>query len=171
MVGKNLLGIAFIGSALVESCVGKQQTEKLGTNNGLVDRELNEIAYYGGGKTDDEGGTDDTAFNTMCSDNILWTEEDCEFWARNELGFQFFRVVNIQVKGCFRKNDVAYWSRGGNRNQISRARLSGQKQRIFCDSIFVPTEQPTGRPTTMMPTEDPTPYPTVSSKHDREILC
>merc|ERR1712087_416903 len=53
---------------------------------------------------------------------------------RSEMGFTRFSAGNFPIKGCFSKNDRAYWSDGSD-DEISRQDLPGVLKRIRCDKI------------------------------------
>ena len=128
---------------------------------------------YGG---PDSGGTpsegDDREIPVKCEPGpdsggkgVLWTEGQCREWATEKLGFTHFEVVNnsVQPKGCFFKNDVAYWSQSNNQRQIQKPFDNGFKIRIYCETTRSPTRNPTKNPTkkpTLKPTLKPTPNPT-----------
>jgi hypothetical protein len=58
-------------------------------------------------------------------------QDECDE-SRSELGIDKFLVGTYPTKGCFAKNDVAYWSGGGSAEEVSRGDLPGEQERIWC---------------------------------------
>ncbi len=65
-------------------------------------------------------------------DLIACIEQDECDESRSELGIDKFLVGTYPTKGCFAKNDVAYWSGGGSAEEVSRGDLPGEQERIWC---------------------------------------
>lgn len=71
-------------------------------------------------------------------ESVCLTEEECNA-RRKELGFKSFYVdASYPSKGCFSKNDKAFFGEGGTVEQMSDPGLAGLQQRIWCRGGAVP---------------------------------
>jgi len=71
-------------------------------------------------------------------ESVCLTEEECNA-RRKELGFKTFYVdASYPSKGCFSKNDRAFFGEGGTVEQMSDPDLAGVQQRIWCQGGSVP---------------------------------
>lgn len=109
------------------------------------------------------GSTDDTTQPTMETTTSLTELGSGKFYApcasesacntrRQELDIPRFEVGEFPMKGCFSKNDIAYWSIGGTKEEELREELPGSQERIWCtmadDASLFPTPSSTTIPTT-----------------------
>jgi len=60
------------------------------------------------------------------------TDDECDK-RQAEMEFADFRVGEFPTKGCFSKNDVAYWS-NGTVEEMTTDKLPGEQKRIWCGS-------------------------------------
>ncbi|KAL3826360.1 hypothetical protein ACHAXA_003684 [Cyclostephanos tholiformis] len=72
--------------------------------------------------------TDDDVevFDVACA-----TRDECDA-RRSDMNMTAFRVGNYPSKGCFAKNGIAYWSYGGDAEEMSFGDLPGEQERIWC---------------------------------------
>mmetsp|Transcript_1379 Transcript_1379/g.3032 ORF Transcript_1379/g.3032 Transcript_1379/m.3032 type:complete len:694 (-) Transcript_1379:93-2174(-) len=83
------------------------------------------------GECGKDDGDDDTKPTTTMVDTVCLTEEECDA-KRQEMNIASFYPGEFPTKGCFLKNERAYFSRGGSEEEISRADLPGVQKRIWC---------------------------------------
>jgi len=83
------------------------------------------------GECGKDDGDDDTEPTTTMVDTVCLTEEECDA-KRQEMNIASFYPGEFPTKGCFLKNERAYFSRGGSEEEISRADLPGVQKRIWC---------------------------------------
>ncbi|KAL7554205.1 hypothetical protein ACHAWF_017704 [Thalassiosira exigua] len=104
------------------------------------------------------GPTEEPTATAATSETPCLTEEDCEAKSQ-ELGYTF-AVGDYQSKGCFFKNQQAFFS-PGTEEEMSAANLTGVRERLWCDGVAsdaptdAPTKASTGNPTNV-PTGNPT---------------
>lgn len=66
--------------------------------------------------------------------NVCVTEEECKAQTESDTKVIEFRTVegpNLP-KGCFYKNGVIYWGKGGTAEDISKTKLPGIQERLYC---------------------------------------
>ena len=88
-------------------------------------------------------------YKSVCS-----TKEDCDV-AAQEISIQVgYTSPDFPTKGCFTKNDVAYWSEGAE-FEMARVDLPGIQERVFCGKSSS-SDDDTASPTeSQSPTESP----------------
>jgi len=99
------------------------------------DLEVKWVVYRNGGSlelTNAATGNLIAVYNQVCM-----TKEDC-VTAATKMGMQVL-VGDFPSKGCFMKNDQAFWS-SGSTSQISVVGLPGVQMRIFCESATSATK-------------------------------
>mmetsp|Transcript_26363 Transcript_26363/g.55240 ORF Transcript_26363/g.55240 Transcript_26363/m.55240 type:complete len:235 (-) Transcript_26363:28-732(-) len=75
------------------------------------------------------------AKSALVTNNVCYTEEACDA-KRKELGFTTFYVDSTYpTKGCFYKNDKAFFGTGGTEAAMATEDLPGIQQRIWCDVV------------------------------------
>jgi len=74
---------------------------------------------------------DDTKPNIVTVDTACLTEEECNS-KRQEMNIESFFVGEYPTKGCFIKNERAYFSTGGSVVEMEREDLPGVQERIWC---------------------------------------
>lgn len=84
-------------------------------------------------------------FISMNLDGAFYTEEE---------------TVNIETRGCFRKNSNVYFGGVGTDEEMSTTDLPGVQERLLCDAPTPTTDSPTKQPTEDELTESPSPAPT-----------
>eukprot|EP00571_Detonula_confervacea_P017166 CAMPEP_0172309484 /NCGR_PEP_ID=MMETSP1058-20130122/9749_1 /TAXON_ID=83371 /ORGANISM="Detonula confervacea, Strain CCMP 353" /LENGTH=973 /DNA_ID=CAMNT_0013022113 /DNA_START=8 /DNA_END=2929 /DNA_ORIENTATION=- len=131
--------------------VGDYQTKGCFSKNG--------IAYWGsGGSIDDKSKTSlqgiqervwcekeldisvGSPSDGLKEDRACITQGKCDEM-RLEMGISSFQVGGYPTKGCFSKNNVAYWGSGGSVEEMSSSNLAGIQERLWCKESSATTPQ------------------------------